>query len=130
MYYGYLVMAIFGTYVEVLAPFYPQAIPELMAYVPLVIRCSQDYKGLAWVRYDMSFHRQAAASGNRNWSKVNSSLYSICFDYDYDYDRDLGLRLGSLYTHSNTYNKYTSYDNYINYETQIYSYKNTCLQLI
>ena len=69
----------FGTYVSVLGPFYPQAIPELMAYMSLIIRCSQDYEGLAWVRYDMSFRRQAAASGNRNWSEVNSTLYSVCF---------------------------------------------------
>ena len=27
----------------------------------------------------MSFRRQAAASGNRNWSEVNSTLYSVCF---------------------------------------------------
>ena len=69
----------FGTYVSVLASFYPEAIPELMAYMSLIIRCSQDYEGLAWVRYDMSFCRQAAASGNRNWSEVKSTLYSICF---------------------------------------------------
>ena len=37
------------------------------------------YEGLAWVRYDMSFRRQAPASGNRNWSEVNSTLYSVCF---------------------------------------------------
>ena len=69
----------FGTYVSVLGPAYPQAIPELMAYMSLIIRCNQDYEGLAWVRYDMSFRRQAAASGNRNWSEVNSTLYSVCF---------------------------------------------------
>ena len=69
----------FGTYVSVLAPFYLQAIPELMAYMSLIIRCSQDYEDLAWVRYNMSFHCQASASGNRNWPEVNRTLYSICF---------------------------------------------------
>ena len=69
----------FGTYVSVLGPCYPQAIPELMAYMSLIIRCSQDYEGLAWVSYDnMSFRRQAAASGNRNWLEVNST-YCIQF---------------------------------------------------
>ena len=37
----------FGPYVSVLDPFYPQAIPELMAYKSLIIHCSQDYEDLA-----------------------------------------------------------------------------------
>ena len=36
----------FGTYVSILGPLFPQAIPELMAYMSLAIRCSQDYDGL------------------------------------------------------------------------------------
>ena len=35
--------------------------------------------GVAWVRYDAAFRRQAFITGNRQWSKVNPSLYSICF---------------------------------------------------
>ena len=37
----------FGTYVSVLAPAYPDRIPELMAYMTMIIRASQDYAGLA-----------------------------------------------------------------------------------
>ena len=29
--------------------------------------------------YDAAFFRQAFITGNRQWSKVNPSLYSICF---------------------------------------------------
>ena len=36
----------FGKYVSVLGPFYPQAIPELMACMSWIIQCSQDYEGL------------------------------------------------------------------------------------
>ena len=50
-----------------------------MAYMIQIVRVSQDFGGLAWVNYDLAFHRQAAATGNRFWSKVNHSLYSICF---------------------------------------------------
>lgn len=57
----------------------PAAIPELMAYMSTIIRVSQDFEGLAWERYDAAFRRQAAATGNRRWSRINSSLYSICF---------------------------------------------------
>ena len=64
---------------SVLGPAYPTAIPELMAYMTLIVRCSQDYAGLAWVRYDMAFRRQAAIAGNRKWSEVNGTLYVTCF---------------------------------------------------
>ena len=40
---------------------------------------SQDFAGLAWVRYDAAFRRQAAISGNKKWSQINPSLYSISF---------------------------------------------------
>ena len=29
--------------------------------------------------YDAAFRRQAAATGQRDWSKINTSLYTICF---------------------------------------------------
>lgn len=69
----------FATFVSVLGPQNPAAIPELMAYMSNVIRASQDYEGLAWEWYDAAFRKQAAATGNRMWSKINGSLYSICF---------------------------------------------------
>ena len=69
----------FGTYVGVLAPSQPDLVPELMSYMSLIIRVSQEYSGLAWVRYDSAFRRQAALTGNKRWSVVNSSLYAINF---------------------------------------------------
>ena len=47
-----------------------------MAYLVTITRVSQD---LAWVRYDASYHRQAAISDNRKWSQINPTLYSLCF---------------------------------------------------
>ena len=69
----------FTTYVGVLARSTPEAVPELMAYLIQIVRVNQDFGGLAWVNYNLAFRRQAAATGNRLWSKINSSLYSICF---------------------------------------------------
>ena len=69
----------YATYVSVLGPHAPEVIPELMAYMATIIRVSQDYQGLAWVRYDAGFRRQAALTGNRLWSRVNSTLYTVCF---------------------------------------------------
>ena len=50
----------FDTYVEVFSPYEPHTVPELMAYIGIIIRVSQDYEGLGWVRYDLAFRQQAA----------------------------------------------------------------------
>ena len=47
----------FCTYTSVLSGSSPVAVPELLAYLVTIIRVSQDYTGLAWVRYDSSFRR-------------------------------------------------------------------------
>ena len=67
----------FGTYVVVLSPSEPHTVPELMAYMGIIIRVSQDYDGLGWVWYDLAFRRQAALSGNKKWSVVNSTLFMM-----------------------------------------------------
>ena len=69
----------FSTYVATRATHAPQLIPELMAYLATIVRVSQDYSGLAWVRYDAAFRRQAALTGNTRWSTINSTLYTMCF---------------------------------------------------
>jgi hypothetical protein len=48
-----------------------------MAYLSNIVRVSQDFEGLAWERYDAG---QAAATGNQLWSRINGSLYAICFN--------------------------------------------------
>ena len=57
----------------------PSLIPELMAYMSTIVRVSQDFSGLAWVRYDAAFRRQAALTRNDRWSVINSTLYTMCF---------------------------------------------------
>ena len=69
----------FATYIIVMSTPHPDAVPELLAYLIFILRASQDFGGVAWVTYDAAFRRQAFITGNRQWSKVNPSLYSICF---------------------------------------------------
>ena len=69
----------FATFVGILGPANPAAVPELMAYLRTITRASQDFEGLAWERYDAAYRRQAAASKNRSWSRVDTSLYALCF---------------------------------------------------
>ena len=42
----------YTSYVSVLASRYHGVVPELMAYLVTITRVSQDFSGLAWVRYD------------------------------------------------------------------------------
>lgn len=34
---------------------------------------------VAWLTYDAAFHHQAFTTGNRQWTKINQSLYFICY---------------------------------------------------
>ena len=69
----------FGSYVVVRASGAPELVPELMAYQATIIRVSQDFAGLAWVRYDQAYRRQAALTGHTRWSVINATLYTMCF---------------------------------------------------
>ena len=69
----------YALYVGVLGPKKPERIPELMAYMATIIRASLEFEGAAWAVYDDSFRRQAETTGNWQWSRVNTSLYSMCF---------------------------------------------------
>ena len=63
----------------VVAPSEPHTEPELMAYTGVIVRVSQDYEGRGWVRYNSAFRHQAALSGNRNWSIINGTLFTMNF---------------------------------------------------
>ena len=69
----------FAQYVSVLSSIHPTAVPELMAYMVGVLRASIEFEEGAWAAYDSAYRRQAAATGHRQWSRVNPSLYTLCF---------------------------------------------------
>jgi len=56
----------------------PEMLPELIAYLSTIVRVSQEFIGLAWVRYDVGFKQQGATRSQR-WSVVNLLLYASCF---------------------------------------------------
>ena len=57
----------------------PCMLPELMAYISHIIGVHHDYSGLAWIRYDTAFRCQVALTANHQWSRINTTLYSVCF---------------------------------------------------
>ena len=52
---------------------YPEATLDLLAY-QLTIKASQQYDGLYWCAYDIHYHVNAEASGNRKWAKLDTDF--------------------------------------------------------
>ena len=69
----------FAVYIGVMSHKYPEAVPELLAYMILIVRSSREFAELTWARYDTEYRRHAANSGNRQWSRINPSMYAVHF---------------------------------------------------
>ena len=50
----------FSAIVGVLSQKFPRMVPQLMAYQAVIIKCSQDFDGLAWAQYDRTYRGLAA----------------------------------------------------------------------
>lgn len=69
----------YAALVGVLARAYPSMVPELMAYLGTIIKCARDFEGVSWAQYDRAYRRQAAQTKDLRWSRLNPTLYSLCF---------------------------------------------------
>lgn len=69
----------YATLASVLASVFPQKIPELTAYLSTIVKCHKEFEGAAWVLYDRACRRQAEVSRDLNWSKINPSMFNLCF---------------------------------------------------
>lgn len=69
----------FSALVSVLSTKYPMFVPELMAYMCLIVKCHKRFEGLGWFNYDRAYRRQAATLRSLNWSKTDSTLFSLAF---------------------------------------------------
>ena len=72
-------MQCFSIYVTVLATQHPQFIPELLAYSRDIISASRHFKWPSWVIYNATYRRHMAETGQKDWSKVDPSIYARCF---------------------------------------------------
>lgn len=66
----------FSSFMSVMEIRHPKRVRELIAYLAMITKASQDYEGLPWLAYDSHFRRVAAASGSWEWSQVNLSLWT------------------------------------------------------
>lgn len=69
----------YASLVSVLSASYPTFVPEFMAYMSMIIKCHKRFEGLGWLSYDRAFRRKAATLKNLNWSRTDSTLFSLAF---------------------------------------------------
>ena len=65
----------FTIYCLVLCASQPSGRADLSHYKLLVIQTAKKFPGKAWQQYDTAFRKDAAATGLRDWSKMNPDLY-------------------------------------------------------
>ena len=70
----------FAIYAAVMSSAFPDRAPTLWAYMAIIAKAKARYKWPSWVVYDINFRHQAAGTGLTDWSKVDPSLYSECFN--------------------------------------------------
>jgi len=68
-----------------------------------ILRASQEFEGSAWAAYNAAYRRQAAATGLKDWGKVNSSLYSVCFTGKARCSQRCEMRLSTAHRTSECY---------------------------
>ena len=69
----------FALFMVTVAMKQPKRIPDMLAYMATIAKASQKYRWPSWLAYNQNF-RQAAESGNCEWSKIDPSIYAQCFN--------------------------------------------------
>ena len=69
----------FGIYAAVITSKDPTRMKNMFVYLTLIAKCSQKYRWPSWVVYDQNFRQEAAEMGQKDWSKVDPSIYAQCF---------------------------------------------------
>ena len=69
----------FAVYMAAIVVRHPSAVLELLAYMLTIIKASQQYDGMYWRAYDTHYRISAAATGNKNWSRLDTDLYTRFF---------------------------------------------------
>jgi len=69
----------FGVYVAAMSKQFPEAVPDLMAYMITIMRAQREYEEPAWRLYDTAFRDKAASTGNRKWAQLDPHIYNQIF---------------------------------------------------
>ena len=69
----------FCLYSAVITEREPDRTKSLLAYATTIAKASLKYSWPSWVVYDQNFRQEAADSGNKDWSRIDPSIYTQCF---------------------------------------------------
>ncbi len=69
----------YAIYVAVMASKHPEAVPDMMAYMLVIMRAQQEYEEPAWRLYDQAFRDKAASMGNKKWATIDPHIYNQAF---------------------------------------------------
>ena len=69
----------FGVYACIVANSHPEKLQQLLAYQTMLVREARRCGRTGWQAYDTMFRQQVANDPHADWSKLNSSLYSVTF---------------------------------------------------
>ena len=56
----------------------PEIVSHRCAYFSTILKASKEYTADLWRLYDFQYRQQAAATNNKDWSVVDTSLFSRC----------------------------------------------------
>lgn len=68
----------FVTYMAVLAS-NGDNITHMCAYFQVILKASKEYSGTMWKQYDAQYRQKAAATHNKDWSTIDSTIFNQCF---------------------------------------------------
>ena len=69
----------FSTYAAVITTADPTRGPDLFEYTRLVVQAEREYKGEAWLQYDIAFRTRAANRHITRWADIDSTLWNRAF---------------------------------------------------
>ena len=69
----------FCIYMAVVSRRNHQKIPEMLAYLTLIIEAHMEYAGDAWLGYDRRFRQRAAADPGMSWATIDPTFWSLAF---------------------------------------------------
>ena len=64
----------FGRLASMLRMKHPNKVGEFSAYQLSILRAARNFKGTAWVAYELQYRRKALARRDLNWSVCNAQL--------------------------------------------------------
>ena len=54
-------------------------ITHMCAYFNVILKANREYTGGMWSYYDANYRQKAEATLNKDWSAIDTSLFSQCF---------------------------------------------------